>query len=350
MKSLPKQIKETEAQITLLREKLDKLANDPFYAGRPELWEADRNQYFDLLDRVQALYEEKIRLSEDMKDDPAYDGSSPSLTPEEELAFFQSHAIRSREDVLASVEKIKEHYARNAKKDKYPVARLIPLLDRFAGEISACRLMELTQPWWQYEITVRETEITLSLVPTEVLYDRGRSWGEKNRPFLLPVQEAFPILTAKAALLSPEDFGKLYGVSGGTVRQWIRRGKIRSASKFGREWRIPELTIVPNWEHYIDGNYLWHQELPDVPEEFSCLNAYRQIALSSVKGKKDLWHVNLSDGVKEDAETASFDLDGKAKERLELYLLAQPLVECINNYLGDFFDKTLQEWAEEEDE
>ena len=44
------------------------------------------------------------------------------------------------------------------------------------------------------------------------------------------------------------------------------------------------------------------------------------------------------------------DLDGKAKERLELYLLAQPLVECINNYLGDFFDKTLQEWAEEEDE
>ena len=211
------------------------------------------------------------------------------------------------------------------------MARLIPLLDRFAGEISACRLMELTQPWWQYEITVRETEITLSLVPTEVLYDRGRSWGEKNRPFLLPVQEAFPILTAKAALLSPEDFGKLYGVSGGTVRQWIRRGKIRSASKFGREWRIPELTIVPNWEHYIDGNYLWHQELPDVPEEFSCLNAYRQIALSSVKGKKDLWHVSLSDGVKEDAETASFDLDTKKRLHAVSGEIVHHLMEAENS-------------------
>ncbi len=341
MKSLEQRLKESDAKLAALREKIDALANDPTMAARPELWEADRNEYFDLLDEVQALYEEKNLLLEERARTPAYDGFSPSLTKKEELAFFRANAIRNRADILAAAEAIREYYRSGRGGKDLPLEQLTTLLDRFSAEVSGLHLMNLTQDWWQYEITVRETDITLSLVRAEVIYDRGRRWTEKNRPFLLPVQQ-YPLYTTRARLLSPEEFGALYGVSGGTVRQWIRRGKVRSASKFGNAWRIPELTLVRSGERYSEGSYAWSTELPDVPEEFACLNEYRAASVSSVHGKKDRWNVFLSEG--ENAEEKTLSLDGKAKERLELYLIGEPLVECVNNFLGDFLEKTLREW------
>ena len=342
MQLLQQEIREKEAALVELQKKIDAMANDPFYATHPQVWEADRNEYFDLLEEVQALYERKLLLMEERRNDPAYDGSSPSLTKKEERAFFRSFAIRTKEDILEAVGNIREHYRTGGGSVQMPLEKLLPLLDRFSEEIAGLRLMNLTQDWWQYEITVRETDITLSLASTMICYDRGRNWEEKNRPFLIP-EASYPLVSTRARLLSPEEFGALYGVPAGTVRQWIRRGKLRSASKFGKEWRIPELTVVRSGEHYVNGDYAWKTELPDVPEEFACLKDYRACSISSVRGVNRQWSAALS---REEGEQKLLTLDSGAKERLELYLIAHPLVECVNNYLGDFLDKTLQEWAE----
>lgn len=45
--------------------------------------------------------------------------------------------------------------------------------------------------------------------------------------------EDFTIHQTNARLLSLEEYGGVYGVAADTVRQWIRRGKIRSAVKLG---------------------------------------------------------------------------------------------------------------------
>ena len=50
------------------------------------------------------------------------------------------------------------------------------------------------------------------------------------------------------------------------VRQWIRRGKLRSAVKAGSEWRIPELSEIIG-RGYRRGTFHWDDKLSDVPEE-----------------------------------------------------------------------------------
>lgn len=44
--------------------------------------------------------------------------------------------------------------------------------------------------------------------------------------------------------------------------------------------------------------------------------------------------------VERDIEAKKEYYDSKAKERLELYLIAESLVDCDNNYFGEFCDKT----------
>ncbi len=341
MKSLEQRMKETGARISELKEMLGLLPD-----GRPggestELPETVQEEYAGMVDELLSLYEQQNLLMKEKARDRTFDGYSPSLTKAEERAFFRENAIRNKADILTAAEKIRDYYRSDRAGEDLPQAQLMTLLDRFSEEVSHISIMDLTQDWWQYSIEVTETEISLSLVKAEIMYDYGTKWYEKNRPFLLPV-EVFPLFTTRAKLLSPEDFGALYGVSGGTVRQWIRRGKLRSASKYGKEWRIPELSVVHSGEHYSIGTYSWNTELPDVPEEFAFLNRYRLASVSSVRGERDRWEVYLSDG---EMEEETLPLDGKTKERLELYLLAEPLVECQNNCLGEFLTKSLPEFA-----
>ncbi len=347
MEDFEKRIAERKSEIDERTEKLEALMKDTAFWEKPdatELFGEERSRILDLIDSVDDLYREEERLMKERRGDPAYDGFSPSLTPEEELAFFREHSIRTKAEILAVTAQIKKQL-QNRKPDRLiPTERLLPLLDAFAQEVTALWLMDLDQDWWQYEISLRDTGITLSLCHTEIMYDWGKTPEEKNQPFFV-CNQMFPIHTTRAKLLSPEEFGALCGVSGGTVRQWIRRGKLRSASKFGKEWRIPELTRVASGEHYVEGGYSWTQELPDLPEGFEELNAYNHVSISSVRGQKDLYQVCFSLW-KDDEETENtcYKVIGrKAKEQLELYLIAEPMVECINNYYGEFFDRTVSD-------
>jgi Predicted site-specific integrase-resolvase len=274
--------------------------------------------------------------------DFVYDGEFPTLTAAEEVEFYRNRALRNKDDILQKVEYIKKYFKVKAKERKIPIERLIPLLEQFKEEMYTIRLMDITQDWWQYCISVRETDVALKLEHTKIYYDHPDNiehsdcMQKENVPYLASDQ-SFTIYTTRAKLLSPEEYGKLHGVSDGTVRQWIRRGKIRSAAKYGKEWRIPELARI-SAGHYMSASYSWNEELPDVPEEFAYLNMYNHVEIFSVKGEKDKWRASFDDWkhIKEDRDEY---FDSKVKERLELYLMAEPLVECENNYFGEFRDK-----------
>ncbi len=343
MTDFKKKIAEKKAEIDERTVKLETLMKNTAFWEEPdaaEIFEEERGKILDLIDSVDDLYLEEERQMKERQKDPAYDGFSPSLTTEEELVFYRDHSIRTKSEILAATDQIKKQLQNSASDRPIPTERLLPLLDAFSQEITALQLMDLDQEWWQYEIAVRDTGITLSLCHTEIIYDYANIPGEKNQPGFLPNQ-VFPIHTTRAKLLSPDEFGALYGVSGGTVRQWIRRGKLRSASKFGKEWRIPELTRVASGEHYVDGSYSWDQELPDPPEGFEELNEYDHASISSVRGQKDLFQVCFTrwDGEGETDDSWYKVISRKAKEQLELYLISEPLVECINNYYGEFIEK-----------
>lgn len=80
-------------------------------------------------------------------------------------------------------------------------------------------------------------------------------------------------MTVDTKLLTVDDYANTYGVNTGTVRQWIRRGKIRNAIKLGNEWRIPELTDMPT-RGYQTGIYMWMEYLKNLHKEYEFLRNY----------------------------------------------------------------------------
>ena len=146
----------------------------------------------------------------------------------------------------------------------------------------------------------------------------------------------FDLLHIKAKLLTVEQYAQAYGVTTTTVRQWIRRGKIRTAMKVGSEWRIPELAEIMA-RGYRWGRYYRREVLTDLPEEYAFFNEYDYVVLNQNDERKDLYDVCF--GKKHDylgweseeemikQNYKDIQMDQKEREKFELYLISNPLVE-----------------------
>ena len=64
-----------------------------------------------------------------------------------------------------------------------------------------------------------------------------------------------------------EEYAAATNTEAVTVRQWIRRGKLRNALKIGSEWRIPEITDPPR-RGYTPVSYYNKGGLIAFPKEF----------------------------------------------------------------------------------
>ena len=113
---------------------------------------------------------------------------------------------------------------------------LVRLLEEFKDQVEKTVLFEDLEPFWSYSYTIEETGIHLDL---EHCFHVG--FQDDGYPIKEWIDQEFRLIDVKSKLLTVEEYGERYGVGPGTVRQWIRRGKIRSAMKAGKEWRIPEL-------------------------------------------------------------------------------------------------------------
>ncbi|HPR94455.1 MAG TPA: helix-turn-helix domain-containing protein [Syntrophomonadaceae bacterium] len=53
------------------------------------------------------------------------------------------------------------------------------------------------------------------------------------------------LITVECDYLTVEKYAAMHNVEPVTVRQWIRRGKLRHAKKNGRDWLIPDTEDKP---------------------------------------------------------------------------------------------------------
>lgn len=53
------------------------------------------------------------------------------------------------------------------------------------------------------------------------------------------------LITVECDYLTVEQYDSMLGIEPVTVRQWIRRGKLRHAKKNGRDWLIPDTEDKP---------------------------------------------------------------------------------------------------------
>ena len=84
--------------------------------------------------------------------------------------------------------------------------------------------------------------------------------------------------------------------------------------------------------------YVWQEELPDIPDELYFLRGFRNVLICPSGMEDRPWEINLS-GRPKGGQILS--LPRETTEQLRLCLLAQPAAECVNNVLGDFLSKTI---------
>lgn len=204
----------------------------------------------------------------------------------------------------------------------------LDMIKRFIDRVSGAELMERLEDEWSYEIKINNQSIWLELV----LPDIGNSEiGYMYNGF----KARYRILEVRSNYLSAEEFAKNYKVNASTVRQWIRRGKIRTAVKRGGTWRIPELTEKPKRGFEL-AKYIWDEELLDLPKEFNCLNDYCFILIMQDYYEKDKYHAYLNKEKKPIALNGDEELvlNKNQVEKLEAYLIANEDVEYLDTNNG----------------
>lgn len=267
---------------------------------------------------------------------------APDMTEVQENDFYLANAIRGKEDLLATILESKEYMCNckyrddnECRKSKEYYARLSELFDRFYDDVKSMYLLEPLNDWWGYGITVRVTGISLMLCHLLVVYDGNRATTDKYRTTgVLLSDEEYAIHTTETKMMTLDEFGKMYDVSADTVRQWIRRGKIKEALKFGSDWRIPGITDISDGKLHV-GDYKWNEKLSNYPTEFPDINNYTNAIISGHKGKWQVIFGNENDDVLRN----SIPLTVKEKEKLELYLISNPMVTCNNNYYGEIYQR-----------
>lgn len=243
---------------------------------------------------------------------------------EEALEAFRDQSMITKENILTNIQWRRWEFQKDAQKDSLHssayYAVLDRLLERFRTMIEKTVLFDAPPGWWSYCYEIETTGIKLLLSHYySVDFDSDGNSGDTE------VDTEFTLLTVETKHLSVEEYAQLYDVEQGTVRQWIRRGKIRDAIKLGKEWRIPELSEIPK-RGYSFGQYEWKEELGDVPEKYDFLKEPAIATFYQDKEDKKIFHVSVGDYKKV--------IDGKERECMELFLIGHPLVRYISGTIG----------------
>lgn len=248
--------------------------------------------------------------------------------------FMKQH-FRTKEDVLRSLNKKIKKYKEAAKNDHTtPPAfftMICTILDKFIHDITNAVLFDELPDWWIYGYELEYDCFRMYMehvAEIEIDDDSGeqRSWK---------CNAHYELIVLRFKTLSASEYADLYKVGDGTVRQWIRRGKIRTATKVGAEWKIPVLTIPPR-RGYETAQYVWDQEMEDLPEEFRYLNEYKLATFFRDRDEKEKFHVMLVSKKTKDPEDKSSNkeliLDSKEREKLELIMISRPEIRYSLRY------------------
>ncbi len=246
------------------------------------------------------------------------------------LKLFRGQVMTGKADILTNVQwQIREAQEESEEADlaRTPFLRtLIEMLGRFEKKVDKTPLFEAPEPWWAYSFEIASTAITLNLEHySSITFSADQEIEDSE------VDATLPLISVKSEMLTVDDFAVRNHVLPVTVRQWIRRGKLRTAVKTGAEWRIPELTEIPV-RGYRPARYEWDAELTGLPEAFQYINQYNSASFSQDTADKNLFHIDLSDGEKE----TRVNCNTKGREQLELMLISNPMVHYVSDSFGIF--------------
>ena len=236
--------------------------------------------------------------------------------------FDREHkGITTKEEIVKLIEKRVESIRAGEGSEAHKTVKshlaFLEFSERFLERVKEIHLPEIVTEGWELQFYITETSAALYLQLVSV------NKKVKKEGYSFSILESFDLVEVRPKMLTVEDYAALHDVSVITVRQWIRRGKLRDAEKIGSEWRIPEF-VEPYTGKYLDGLFTWHEKLQNLPPEYDFLNDYRSIATTQFD--KDAYKVAFIG--KDAKDNKLLILNTKEREKLELWLISNPFVKC----------------------
>lgn len=242
---------------------------------------------------------------------------------------FKKNHMTSKQDLLKKFDCIIKTVNQKSQDDTRHSAAYYhvvnELLKKFQKKLVSTRLFTELEDWWAYELTLSYDGIYLFCN-----HYNFRGLAPDNKLDMVCDQE-FILLSVKSELLTVEQYAEQYGVESVTVRQWIRRGKIRTATKYGKEWRIPILTEPPT-RGYSPASYSWKQPLTELPKGYEFLVAYDKVLILQIPEAKRQYQLFFSTTDNIEIKKC-IQVTEAEKEKLELFLIAHPLVKYDMDFL-----------------
>lgn len=242
---------------------------------------------------------------------------------------FKKNHMTSKQDLLKKFDCIIKTVNQKSQDDTRHSAAYYhvvnELLKKFQKKLVSTRLFTELEDWWAYELTLSYDGIYLFCN-----HYNFRGLAPDNKLDMVCDHE-FILLSVKSELLTVEQYAEQYGVESVTVRQWIRRGKIRTATKYGKEWRIPILTEPPT-RGYSPASYSWKQPLTELPKGYEFLVAYDKVLILQIPEAKRQYQLFFSTTDNIEIKKC-IQVTEAEKEKLELFLIAHPLVKYDMDFL-----------------
>lgn len=256
------------------------------------------------------------------------------LSNEDQLKVYRYQYLSNKDDVLKCIDKQRQRL--QAKESEYANRSegycevLKVLYDKLYSKIDDSSLFDAPQEYWHFVITVDSSGISLKLVE-ELGYVNGY-----NLEYVVDeIGDDYTLIHIPCKLLTIEEYATLYEVKPVTVRQWIRRGKIRTAIKAGSEWRIPELTDIPNKTRgYKNATYSWDEIYEKVPEGYEFIHQYNHVEIKQMEDKVYYTLHFYYEEEKQRVKEKRIVCDVQEKEKFELFLISS---SGVNHVEGGFY-------------
>jgi len=197
------------------------------------------------------------------------------------VKLFREHYLFSREDVLHSLELFIAHEKAN-KEPGYSISvagNRIKLCEKFYAAVQKCKLPVLAELWWYYGYEFLGNSMELNLCQASDIE------VENDEISTMTSTVEHTLIRVECDYLTVEQYAAMLDVQPVTVRQWIRRGKLRHAKKTGRDWLIPCIEDKPG-RGYDSVRYIVEDEARIESDEFPLLAVSGMITILQDQDEK----------------------------------------------------------------
>ena len=255
----------------------------------------------------------------------------------QKIELFRQEYIVSKTDLLRRIDnsvRLTRSQISRTSSDNYEQLHYLEAkynnLAKFQRLVDSSPLFKHLEDWWCYEYSISSIGTVLFLRHVASADIDGFDPDADHQTGWLTIEEydaKYKLIDCRCNYLTTEDFAAQRGVVANTIRVWIRRGKIRTATKIGNAWMIPELT-PPFKRGFTNAEYMWDDYLNDIIPEYEEIIAPGTISIYKSQNNGSFIARYAS---QDNTERREYTLTVPELERLELSLISNPLVEFISD-------------------